>query len=63
MEDEVVRGSIVLNNGVLTWPPPVLAVSAAAAPAAAAAVKKPEPPPPNPFNDTLKTSLAYTTGK
>jgi H+-translocating NAD(P) transhydrogenase len=60
MEDEVVRGSIVLNNGELMWPPPVIPVSAQAAPVAA--VVKVAPPPPNPFADTLKTSLMYSTG-
>lgn len=63
MEDEVVRGSIVLKDGELKWPPPVLPVSAQAPPAATKAVTKVEPPPPNPFNDTLKTSLIYSTGK
>ena len=48
--DDVVRGSIVLNNGVLSWPadPPVVVVAApapgaAAAGAAATAVEKAEP--------------------
>lgn len=65
LEDEVVRGSIVLKDGVWMWPPPVIAVSAA-----------PPPPPPSasksapkkaevvasPFADTMKSSLMYTTG-
>lgn len=70
LEDEVVRGSIVLKNGELLWPPPMMSVSKAASPAAAAAQpnKKPEKgatanlPAPNPFNDTLKNSLVYTGG-
>ncbi len=38
MEDDVVRGTTVINQGEITWPPPPLAVSAAPAkPAAAAA--------------------------
>lgn len=64
LQDEVVRGSIVLHNGQLLWPPPVLNVSAPAPPAAAAVQKaevlKIEPP--NPFNETLKSSILYSTG-
>lgn len=64
LEDEVVRGSIVLQNGNLMWPPPVVAVSAAAAVAPAtkpgsAVVKEVVA---NPFNDVLKSSVAYTAG-
>ncbi len=41
MADDVVRGSIVLNKGVKTWPPnPPIAV-AAAAPSKAGVGKKP----------------------
>jgi NAD(P) transhydrogenase len=63
LEDEVVRGSIILKDGVLMWPPPVLAVSAQPPPAVqkAAAIKA-EPVPIDPFSTTLKTSLSYTTG-
>jgi NAD(P) transhydrogenase len=62
--DDVVRGSIVLNKGVMSWPPnPPIAVAAAAAPAGAAAAKaeviKVEP---NYFNIQLKDSLKYTIG-
>ena len=40
MADDVVRGSIVLNKGALSWPPnPPISVAAAAGPAKAAAVK------------------------
>lgn len=60
-EDEVVRGSMVLRDGTLKWPPPVLAVSAAA-PAAAKATAVAAAPPPNPFNDVLKQSITYTAG-
>lgn len=64
LEDEVVRGSIVLKNGELMWPPPVIAVSAAPASAApkAAAVAKVAEEKENPFNATLKNSLTYTAG-
>ncbi len=37
MEDDVVRGTTVINKGEITWPPPPLAVSAAPAKTAAAA--------------------------
>lgn len=63
LEDEVVRGSIVLHNGQLLWPPPVINVSPTASAVGAAKpteVLKIEPP--NPFNETLKTSMFYTTG-
>ncbi|MEJ2114752.1 MAG: proton-translocating transhydrogenase family protein, partial [Gammaproteobacteria bacterium] len=36
MEDDVVRGTTVINKGEITWPPPPLAVSAAPAQHAAA---------------------------
>ena len=40
MKDDVVRGSIVLNKGVKTWPPnPPISVAAAVSPKAAAAAK------------------------
>lgn len=66
MADEVVRGSIILQDGKLLWPPPPPKVDPGAppagAPAAAAAVVKEPPPPPNYFNITLKDSLMYTAG-
>ncbi|XP_025089360.1 NAD(P) transhydrogenase, mitochondrial-like [Pomacea canaliculata] len=64
LEDEVVRGSIILHEGKLMWPPPPPKVEPGApAPSAAAAVAKKEPPPPpNYFNITLKDSFLYTTG-
>jgi len=65
LEDEVVRGSIILQNGELMWPPPPPKVEPGAAPAAAAAaapVVKEPPPPPNYFNNTLQDSLMYTAG-
>lgn len=64
LEDEVVRGSIVLKNGELLWPPPMLSVSKA--PAAGAQATKPVEvkslAAPDPFNETLKSSLVYTGG-
>merc|ERR1719150_867521 len=64
MADDVVRGSIVLNKGVTTWPPnPPISVAAAAAPAKGAAVAaKIEKAEPNYFNDALKQALTYTAG-
>lgn len=68
LEDEVVRGSIVLKNGELLWPPPMLSVSKATSTSAAQQNKPAEKattanlPVPSPFNDTLKNSLVYTGG-
>jgi len=66
MADDVVRGSIVLNKGALSWPPnPPISVSAApgqtkaAAPAAAKAEPAAEP---NYFNNQLKEAMTYTAG-
>jgi len=64
MTDDVVRGSIVLNKGELSWPPnPPISVAAAKAPAgmAAAAAKEP-PPPPNYFANQLTEAMTYTAG-
>merc|ERR1712226_1521914 len=61
--DDVVRGSIVLNKGELSWPPnPPISVAAAApaaSKAAAAEVVKAEP---NYFNMYMKDALKYTAG-
>lgn len=61
LEDEVVRGSIILHEGKMMWPPPKVAQPSPAAPAAAPKEVAP-PPPPNTFNITLKDSLTYTAG-
>lgn len=61
LEDEVVRGSILLQNGKLLWPPPPPKVI----PTQAKAVetpKKAEPLPRNYFQETMKDSLVYTGG-
>merc|ERR1712032_57275 len=51
MTDDVVRGSIVLNKGVTSWPPnPPISVAAAA------------PVEVNHFNEKMKTALSYTGG-
>ncbi|MEO8158105.1 MAG: Re/Si-specific NAD(P)(+) transhydrogenase subunit alpha [Betaproteobacteria bacterium] len=39
MEDDVIRGATVINQGNITWPPPPLKIPAIAAPVAAAAPK------------------------
>merc|ERR1711976_829658 len=59
--DDVVRGSIVLNNGEVSWPPnPPISVSAAApAGGAKAAAAKEEP---NYFNIYMKDAAMYTAG-
>merc|ERR1711953_712765 len=64
MADDVVRGSIVLNKGVTSWPPnPPISVAAAAAPAKGAAVAaKTEKAEPNYFNDALKQAMTYSAG-
>nr|CAD7265166.1 unnamed protein product [Timema shepardi] len=65
LEDEVVRGSIVLHEGKWLWPPPPppsTAPTVAAAPVAAAKDQVP-PSPPNYFNRTLTDSLIYTGGE
>merc|ERR1712165_701686 len=64
MADDVVRGSIVLDKGVTTWPPnPPISVAAAAPPKKGAAVAaKTEKAEVNHFNDALKQALTYTAG-
>lgn len=64
LEDEVVRGSIVLKDGSLMWPPPVIPVSAqpAAPPSVKPGAAKVEAKPVDPFKTTLNSSLAYTSG-
>ncbi|KAG1713981.1 NAD(P) transhydrogenase, mitochondrial [Nymphon striatum] len=60
LEDEVVRGSIILHEGKLLWPPPPpKTVAAAPPPKVAAEIVKVEP---NYFTETLKDSMVYTTG-
>lgn len=64
LSDEVVRGSIVLHDGKLMWPPPTPKdPSPAVAAAKPATPAKVVPPEPNYFNVTLKDSLVYTAGK
>merc|ERR1712115_18073 len=63
MADDVVRGSIVLDKGVTTWPPnPPISVAAAAPPKKGAAMEVKTAAEPNPFQDGLKQALTYTGG-
>ena len=68
MTDDVVRGSIVLNKGVLSWPPnPPISVAAAAPSAsaqkaAAEAKVAAEAEPPNYFNKQLREATLYAAG-
>jgi NAD(P) transhydrogenase len=64
LEDEVVRGSIILKDGELMWPPPA---KPAPPPSATPAVASPssvakEVEEPNYFRVTLNDSLMYTAG-
>ncbi|KAK2193652.1 hypothetical protein NP493_9g04024 [Ridgeia piscesae] len=61
LEDEVARGSIILNKGELLWPPPKIADPSPVASAQAAKVVEP-PPPRNYFKETLTDAFMYTTG-
>merc|ERR1711887_54986 len=64
MTDDVVRGSIVLNKGVTSWPPnpPISVVAAAPKGGAAAAAAAAAPVEVNHFNEKMKTALSYTGG-
>lgn len=62
LEDEVVRGSIVLKDGQMMWPPPKPATPP---PPPAVKVQKEVKvvEPPNPMVNTFKDAMATTTGK
>lgn len=65
LEDEVVRGSIVVQNGQLLWPPPPPPTPAPGATTVAtpkSAAEKPVPAEPNYFANTLKDAAMYTGG-
>merc|ERR1711962_639380 len=64
MPDDVVRGSIVLNKGVTSWPPnpPISVAAAAPKGGAAAAAAAAAPVEVNHFNEKMKTALSYTAG-
>ncbi|XP_078600672.1 NAD(P) transhydrogenase, mitochondrial-like [Branchiostoma floridae x Branchiostoma japonicum] len=62
LEDEVVRGSIILDKGKMMWPPPPppkLDVTPEAKPAEQVAVAPPEP---NYFMDTMRSAGMYSAG-
>ncbi|XP_043220707.1 NAD(P) transhydrogenase, mitochondrial-like [Amphibalanus amphitrite] len=66
MNDEVVRGSIILNKGEMMWPPPPPPEPAPGAAATAVGPAKPvevaPAPEPNYFMITMKDALMYTGG-
>ena len=67
LDDEVVRGSIVLQNGELKWPPPPIepspgAKAGAGGDAAKAKPKEEEKKAPNPFMEGLANAAYATVG-
>ncbi|KAK6623224.1 hypothetical protein RUM43_009076 [Polyplax serrata] len=64
LDDEVIRGCIVLHEGKLMWPPPPppTPVAPVAPPKPVTPEKKPEPELPNYFFNTLKDSTYLTGG-
>ncbi|CAH1183644.1 unnamed protein product [Phaedon cochleariae] len=65
LEDEVVRGSMILENGNLMWPPPlpkVAATSVSTSPQKAVEVAKEAKKEITPFKADLQKSLMVTTG-
>lgn len=60
MADDVARGSIVLKEGEMMWPPPQ--IKDPSPPAQPPKEEVAPPPPPNYFNETMKDSLMYTSG-
>uniref|UniRef100_A0A0A9ZAR2 NAD(P) transhydrogenase, mitochondrial n=1 Tax=Lygus hesperus TaxID=30085 RepID=A0A0A9ZAR2_LYGHE len=63
LKDDVVRGSIVLNKGQLSWPPnPPISVSAAPQPAAAVKKVEDKKVEISPFNERCKEVALYTGG-
>ncbi len=62
LEDEVVRGSIVLHEGRLMWPPPPPKEVPATAPVAAAAAAKVAPKERNYFAETGRTAGMFSAG-
>ena len=63
LEDEVVRGSIVLKEGMLLWPPPPPKVEPTTSqPIEVVQAEPVKPDEINPFKVTMTKSLGYTTG-
>lgn len=63
LEDEVVRGSIVMQDGKMLWPPPPPPAPIVTAKKVEVAPKVELLPAPNPFQDTLRSALGYSAGK
>jgi NAD(P) transhydrogenase len=61
-EDEVVRGSIILHEGKLMWPPPAIKDPSPPPSAVKAAAAAAPPKERDYFSETLKDSFMYTTG-
>lgn len=62
LEDEVVRGSIILDKGNLMWPPPKPVGPPAATTPAPKQEEKKLVKTPNPFGDTMKDALLISSG-
>jgi len=60
LEDEVVRGSIIMQNGKLLWPPPPPKVQPVAV--KAPVVAKVEPKAVDHFQETLRSAVVYSGG-
>lgn len=62
LEDEVVRGSIILNEGKLLWPPPPPKEQTAAQPVPVVKAEPVKIEDINPFTATMRKSVLYTAG-
>jgi NAD(P) transhydrogenase len=64
LQDEVVRGSIIVQDGEKLWPPPTVIqpTPVSPSPSPTKVAVKVEMPVVNPFNETLKTSTLITAG-
>jgi NAD(P) transhydrogenase subunit alpha len=59
MDDEVIRGTTVIKDGEVTWPPPAPKLSAAPAPQPAAAVAQAKPAAKAGLPEPVKTGIAF----
>ncbi len=62
MNDEVVRGSIIMDKGKILWPPPAPTVAQTTPPVVRADTAVAITPP-SPFAVTLRNAGTYTGGK
>uniref|UniRef100_A0A914YTN0 proton-translocating NAD(P)(+) transhydrogenase n=1 Tax=Panagrolaimus superbus TaxID=310955 RepID=A0A914YTN0_9BILA len=62
LEDEVIRGSIVLDNGKLLWPPPPPKVTPPPTPKPVEEIKAVTVVEDTPFNKTFKSAATITAG-